>query len=117
MGKAVSWEKTGEIRPPLCGEWFENSRGCPEQARLQAEIAALRKTLAVNDRSAQEWQDRYYDLQIEIAALRKVAEAAIALHGETLDEYDGIELPDVVAAKNNARSALAAYDKIKEGQR
>jgi hypothetical protein len=37
----VVWKETGEVRPPQCGEWFLNSRGCPEQAIFDFEATEL----------------------------------------------------------------------------
>jgi len=32
--KTIRWEETGEVRPPLTGEWFEGYNGFKEQARF-----------------------------------------------------------------------------------
>lgn len=32
--KNIRWEETGEVRPPLTGEWFRGYRGFEERARF-----------------------------------------------------------------------------------
>ena len=33
-GEEMNWKLTGEIRCPLQGEWFQDNRGHPQQARF-----------------------------------------------------------------------------------